>query len=222
MPMSAHHDPAPSSQVFTTPWTHRLKASIDKIEAALLHLAGPPEARRLATEGVSEIDALLRDAAQLERVRYGEMRLVPVALANVVNEAAEAAKEGSGFSGILVVGKLPTVIGDRAMLQLAVRELMSNAFKFAEGAADARVEIECVCGGGQAILVVRDNGIGFDPDTSSRLFQPFQTLHPGSPRAGAGLGLALVRLVAERHRARVWARSQPGGPTEFLLSFISF
>ena len=48
---------------------------------------------------------------------------------------------------------------------------------------------------------------------------PYTTLHPGSPRAGAGLGLVIVRIAAARHGGRAWARSAPGGCTEFFMSF---
>src|SRR3546814_629418 len=62
---------------------------------------------------------------------------------------------------------------------------------------------------------VRDHGSGFDMRYADKLFEPFQRLHGPEQAGGNGLGLAIVRCVAERHGGRVWAQSEPGAGSLF-------
>jgi len=142
-------------------------------------------------------------------------------LERLATQAIDAAKAASGFTGIISVGKLGVVRADRALLLAALRELVLNAIRFSNGTANARVDLEAFFEGAQKIIVVRDNGIGFHQADADHLFVPYATLHRGSPRVGVGLGLVLVRAVAERHKGRVWARSSVKGHTEFFMSLPS-
>src|SRR3546814_19285827 len=64
---------------------------------------------------------------------------------------------------------------------------------------------------------VRDHGSGFDMRYADKLFEPFQRLHGPEQAGGNGLGLAIVRCVAERHGGRVWAQSEPGAGSPFFV-----
>ena len=68
------------------------------------------------------------------------------------------------------------------------------------------------------VLWVADTGIGFDMMYHDRIFQIFERLQRQEDYAGTGVGLAIVRKVAERHRGRVWAESEPGKGSTFFLS----
>src|SRR3546814_19392778 len=65
---------------------------------------------------------------------------------------------------------------------------------------------------------VRDHGSGFDMRYADKLFEPFQRLHGPEQAGGNGLGLAIVRCVAERHGGRVWAQSEPGAGSPFFVA----
>jgi signal transduction histidine kinase len=65
---------------------------------------------------------------------------------------------------------------------------------------------------GEWIFSVRDNGIGFDPAYSTRIFRPFERLN-GKQFPGSGLGLTLARKAVEQHGGRIWAESSPGNGT---------
>jgi signal transduction histidine kinase len=69
-------------------------------------------------------------------------------------------------------------------------------------------------------IAVRDRGRGIEPGDHERIFEVFQSLRPGSQgRRGSGIGLAIVKKIAETHGGRVWVESEPGRGANFRMSF---
>ena len=95
---------------------------------------------------------------------------------------------------------------------MVFRSLISNALKFS-GEASPRVEIRAERGEGETAFGVRDNGIGVSREDLERVFVPFQRLHAEDLYPGAGIGLAMVKRIVERHRGRVWLESEEGKGT---------
>jgi signal transduction histidine kinase len=119
----------------------------------------------------------------------------------------------------LALGPLPAAVADPALLRSCFSELLSNAAKFSRGSEKPRVTV----GGrrepdGGVVFWVADEGVGFDPRFVSRLFRPFERLHSRDDFPGAGVGLAIVRRIAERHGGRVWAEGEPGCGARFYFS----
>jgi signal transduction histidine kinase len=108
---------------------------------------------------------------------------------------------------------LQTVAGDRTGLSLVLQNLVSNAIKFQEPDEPAHVGIELEREGANWHLVVEDDGIGFDPKYSDRIFRMFERLEGPGERPGTGIGLAICRKVVEAHGGRIWAESEPGEGT---------
>ena len=110
------------------------------------------------------------------------------------------------------VSPLPVVEGDAALLQQVWMNLLSNAIKFTAPRAEARIEIGVIRGSadeeGEVTIYVRDNGVGFDPQYTHKLFGVFQRLHREDEFEGSGIGLATVRRIIHRHGGRVWAESE--------------
>lgn len=108
--------------------------------------------------------------------------------------------------------------GDRQLLALALACLLDNAWKFTARKPEAWVRLGLLPGKqtGEVIVQVSDNGNGFDPAYVGKLFTAFQRLHSSADFPGNGLGLALVKKVAERHGGRVWAESGETGASFFM------
>lgn len=207
------------------PCIGKLDESLSKIEHGIRQLqasGGPVQlGLSLVTSGAANLRRMVTKAREIEQLQTKPMNSTLLDLERLADQAIDSAKASLGFTGIISVGKLGIVRADRILLLAALRELVLNAMRFSNGIANARVDVETFVEGTQKIIVVRDNGIGFHQPDAGHLFQPYATLHRGSPRAGVGLGLVLVRVVAERHKGRVWARGAPEGHTEFFMSLPS-
>ncbi|MDD5296786.1 MAG: ATP-binding protein [Rhodocyclaceae bacterium] len=110
------------------------------------------------------------------------------------------------------------VMGDAAMLEVAVTHLLDNAWKFTRNRPDALIRVSAGELGGKPAICVSDNGNGFDPAHAERLFQPFQRLHRQDEFAGLGVGLASVRRIIRRHGGTIVARGEPGKGASFCFS----
>src|SRR5438128_1564598 len=111
---------------------------------------------------------------------------------------------------VLELQALPPAFGDRTMIRQILYNLVSNAFKFTRPNENPVIEIGFVAGGNQNTYYVRDNGVGFDMQYSSKLFGVFQRLHNVDEFEGSGVGLALVQRMVLRSGGRVWAQGKVG------------
>ena len=118
----------------------------------------------------------------------------------------------------VTIPKLPTVQADPALMRIAWEQLVSNALKFSRRAEKAAIEFGSSQQNGETVLWVKDNGIGFDMQYSDKLFHIFQKLQRESDFEGHGVGLALVRRVAEKHHGRVWVDAKPDQGATFYLA----
>ena len=109
------------------------------------------------------------------------------------------------------------VQADKSLMQIAMQNLLENAFKFS-GKVDAPViQVGTLEREGKRTCFVRDNGVGFDMAYADRLFGAFQRLHHESDFSGTGIGLAIVHRIFRRHEGRVWAESRPGQGATFFF-----
>lgn len=108
----------------------------------------------------------------------------------------------------IIAPDLPVLYADPLLLQVAVRNLMSNALKYSRARAPAQIRIEAVRTEAGEGLQVRDNGVGFQMKYVDKLFGVFQRLHQAEDFEGTGIGLANVKRIVERHGGTVWALGQ--------------
>lgn len=104
---------------------------------------------------------------------------------------------------------------DPALTRVVLENLLRNAWKFTSRQENARIEVGHRDAGG---FFVRDNGAGFDPGQSGRLFRPFNRLHSTRDFPGSGVGLATVHRVIARHGGAISAEGSPGRGATFRFT----
>jgi chemotaxis family two-component system sensor kinase Cph1 len=108
------------------------------------------------------------------------------------------------------------VVGDEAQLVQLFQNLLANAIKF-HGDERPQIDVGGEIVGGEAVVRVRDNGVGIDPAQADRVFMMFQRLEQ-IQRSGTGIGLALCKRIVERHEGRIWVESEPGSGSTFYVA----
>jgi light-regulated signal transduction histidine kinase (bacteriophytochrome) len=172
------------------------------------------------TAAAVQMGTLIDDLLAFSRVGRTPMNIGTFALAPLVEEVVSDAVAAAPDRAITwTLHPLPTAHADRALLRMALVNLIGNAIKFTSGTAHATIEVGCTDDAvrGPAIFV-RDNGAGFDPRYASKLFGVFQRLHSQSEFEGTGIGLANVQRIIHRHHGEVWAVGTVNGGATFSFS----
>ncbi len=132
-------------------------------------------------------------------------------LAQCCRELGEAASRS-----VVYETKLPTVIGDRALLEVLLRQLISNALKFNDSKSP-RVSIRAARVAGFWEIRVTDNGIGIRPEHSERIFDLVHRLHVSEQYPGTGLGLAICRKILYLHGGKIWHEPTSSSGSSFCF-----
>ncbi|MVW59359.1 response regulator [Massilia sp. NEAU-DD11] len=198
---------------------HELRNPLAPIAGALdlMDLRDDAASRRergIMRRQVAHLKHLVDDLLDVSRIASGKLRIdvAPVDLAAVVRHAV-AARPDQPLR--LQAPAALWIAGDEHRLAQVLGNLLSNAARF--GSTDTHVVLERL--GGEARLVVADNGVGMDTALAQRVFEPFyQAPQPLVHHSGLGLGLAIVQRIVELHGGRVSAHSDgPGLGSRFEI-----
>jgi hypothetical protein len=175
-----------------------------------------------AVDGAQRMQRLINDLLAFSRVGRTTSGFEPVDLREIALAAAaqvETTREEVG--GRIVIGDLPRVQGDPALLRQLLLNLFGNGLKFRRPDVPPVVSVAAERRDGEWELAVTDNGIGVEPEYADKIFVIFQRLHGREAYAGTGIGLALVKKIVEFHEGRVWLdaapRDEPGTVIRFTL-----
>jgi signal transduction histidine kinase len=158
-------------------------------------------------EAAGHMSRLLDELLRVARAGRPE---TPAGNVSLVAAATEVLKRMSGRvseigARVLVSPDLPVVHGDPVRISELLQNLLDNALKFSRDRVVPQVEIGVRNRDGEPVVFVRDNGVGIAPDQQARIFDLFTKLDPEVE--GTGVGLAIVRRIAQVHGGRVWVES---------------
>jgi len=183
--------------------------------------------RKAATILNRQVDHMVHqvdDLLDVSRISQGKivLRKEPTELAQVVNHALESNRplcEGLGHDlNVTLPGRSMRVMGDPVRLTQVVSNLLNNACKFTS--PGGTIAISVTREGEDAVIRVRDNGIGIAPSETARVFDTFMQIDKtlGRARDGLGLGLSLVKKLVQLHEGSVEVHSAGlGQGSEFVV-----
>ncbi|NLG48951.1 MAG: HAMP domain-containing histidine kinase [Chloroflexi bacterium] len=207
---------------------HELKNPLTAIRAGLANLteAPSPDARHEALESIDaqtlRLSRLASDLRKLAELETRPLECEPVSMGELLEELLATARERpeAGSRRLTLTlpqapWPLPEVDGDGDLLFLALHNLLDNACKFTR--AGDTVEVRAYEDGASVVVEVADTGPGISEEDIAHVWEELYRGESARGVPGSGLGLALVRAVAERHGGQVNLRSRAGQGTVFTL-----
>jgi two-component system sensor histidine kinase/response regulator len=151
-------------------------------------------------------------------ITRGDLRREEIDLSRVSNQILQQLRDRDpGRNVQSTVADHLVVMGDTHMVEILMRNLISNAWKFTRKQELGEIAIGKETVGGETRFFVRDNGVGFDMISAHRLFGAFQRLHSQSEFPGDGIGLAAAQRIVNRHGGRIWAEGAVGEGATFYF-----
>jgi signal transduction histidine kinase len=198
--------------------SHELRSPLARMKMAVALFDDAPAAQRARLKqeidaNVAELDALVEEVLLASRLDAAQALEQDEPVDLLALAAEEAARVDAAVGGVSM-----TVRGNEKLLRRALRNLLENARRYGEGAVTVKVEATP----GRALLRVCDRGPGVPEKLRERIFEAFYRLPGHAERAGGvGLGLSLVRQIAERHGGSVRCEGHEGGGSCFVLSLLA-
>ncbi|HVP11550.1 MAG TPA: PAS domain S-box protein, partial [Phycisphaerae bacterium] len=208
--------------------SHDLKSPLVTIQGFLSYLGQDAESGRMdrltdhlrriqnASSRMARLNNELLDISRIGRLANEP---TPINLTDLAREvvAAHAEKLAEGRIKVDIQADMPVILGDSQRIHQVFDNLLVNAIKYGSDAADPRIELGAMQEGDEVRAFVRDNGKGIPPEFHDKIFKLFHRLD--HDKDGVGVGLAIVKRIAEVHGGRVWVESPPGEGATFWVSF---
>lgn len=200
--------------------SHELKTPLLQVKSAVSLMAEDSGSSTLpgyATGAVARLEAIIRNITQLADGL--DIELSPITVQDSIDHAMRGLRRSWDQKpkvervALKVENRLPPVMGDKQGLGIVLSQLLDNALKFSEDRVELIVRRE-----GQSVIVsVRDYGIGIPKDKSDQIFESFYQIDSASTRrfGGTGVGLAIVRLILDRHLTQIEVVSEVGYGSTF-------
>jgi two-component system phosphate regulon sensor histidine kinase PhoR len=205
--------------------SHELKTPLLQIKSAVSLLAEEqrPDNSKLAAyamEATARLEAVVKNIMQLADSL--EIRPEAVAVKDAVDQALRNLRRSWEYKGqtdrvkVELADDLPLVLADKQGLGVTLQLLIDNALKFSQKPVQVRAHQHAR----RVIVSVRDYGIGIAPDKLDKIFDPFYQVDSASTRrfGGTGVGLAIVRMILERHHAEISVKSEIGKGSTFSFA----
>jgi PAS domain S-box-containing protein len=216
-------------EAFTYSVSHDLRAPLRHIDGFIelldkrTEMALDAQSRQYMhniSDAAQKMGRLVDGLLSFTRMGRHAMLAQPVALEPLVQDVIRKLEpDNTGRDIDWRISDLPVVRGDAAMLRMVLFNLISNALKFTRPRKQVIIEIGSLPDRkSQAVVFVRDNGVGFDMAYANKLFGLFQRLHRACEFEGTGSGLANVRRIIARQGGRTWATGEPDKGATFFFA----
>ena len=205
-------------EAFAYSVSHDLRAPLRGIDGWSLALV-EDYGERLEGEARQYLHRIRADAQRMGRLIDAMLQLARVARTPITPRPVDLSALAETIVGRLRAAYpdrlVETVIepgvighGDATLLEVAMSNLLDNAWKFCASRRPAHVAFGATRLDGEQVFFVRDDGVAFDMAYAEKLFGVFQRLHRTSEFPGTGVGLAIVQRIVHRHGGRVWAEAE--------------
>jgi len=195
-------------------------------------------------ESCSRMESLIKDLMMLSQVKHNQLQIDLFDISNLVQRIVYRLQHQQPERQVeIVIAPQIMVQGDSQFLEIALENLLNNAWKYTKNQDNPRIEFgtlslptqnlklkqshtqnfitnqETPSVKGKLVYFVRDNGAGFDPQKANKLFAPFQRLHNKNQFPGTGIGLTIVQRIIQQHGGQIWfeAEVDRGATFYFIL-----
>lgn len=169
-------------------------------------------------DGAKRMQTLVQDLLAYSRSGSQALKFQPTNMEEVLSTAIGNLEFAiADASAVITRDPLPSLTADPVKITQVMQNLLANAIKFRKADEPPRIHVSARQEEKDWIFSVRDNGIGFEPRYSDRIFTIFQRLHPVGQYPGTGIGLAICKRIVEGHGGRVGADSEPGAGSTFYF-----
>lgn len=210
--------------------THEMRTPLTAIKGmseVLMQFDATPERRREMHQTINEaagrLARMIDEYLDLSRLESGvrQLRLTPVRLNPLIEQTLLLMEPLAAQRGIKLVrsfaDNLPVIFIDEDLISRALTNLLANAIKYSP--AETEISVTTNADGKSVFVAVTDQGYGIPPELRARIFEKFYRVPriEDADAPGAGLGLAMVREIAELHAGRVMVESEVGSGSTFTL-----
>jgi len=186
----------------------------------------------------NRMEQIICDLLLLSQVKQKDLTVIPVNVSNLAEKIINSLKQQQSYREVKIVIQPNVIaIADKNLLNHVIENLLHNAWKYTAEQQDSLIELGVIDSNPKElsenlsklqleevdnlnqrnrirsayrklVYFIRDNGIGFNPNTAKKLFTPFHRLDNAQKFEGTGIGLAIVQSIIHRHNGKVWAKAE--------------
>ncbi len=192
------------------------------------------------SEASERMEQIIKALLMLSQVKRNQLNIQSVNLSDVAQQIIIQLQQQQPERQVEVVISSPIIVsGDKHLLQIALENLLNNAWKYTGEKDKARIEFGVIPPtekqrmetestlsvnylengiNQEFVYFLKDNGAGFDMQNADKLFTPFQRLENSHSFKGTGVGLSIVQRIVHRHGGEIWAEAAVGRGAAFYFT----